>query len=240
MKPSEAFEGINSSLKQDNAVRPMTNKEKQLAEAIQLIAKNLHGHSLYHGEICKMDGIDKRINQILNEPEKDHGCLEDIYGNCYTCGKSMLEMIIAKETLDKIDKSNFSHKPNAKWALAEKDKQKEFELEHCDKCSQMTNHLDGVCQKCKETEPNETEEWGGWKIVDKMLDNSDANFMYPTSRCYQELYDFVMLQKQKAIAEERNKVLEMINKLRIEQSDDIDDPCNYYNRAIQDVINKLK
>lgn len=25
----------------------------------------------------------------------------------------------------------------------------EFELEFCGKCIQMTNHIDGVCQKCK-------------------------------------------------------------------------------------------
>jgi hypothetical protein len=24
-----------------------------------------------------------------------------------------------------------------------------YDLEYCDNCMQMTNHLDGVCQKCK-------------------------------------------------------------------------------------------
>ena len=28
----------------------------------------------------------------------------------------------------------------------------EFELNYCEKCIQMTNHLDGVCQKCKPSE----------------------------------------------------------------------------------------
>lgn len=31
-----------------------------------------------------------------------------------------------------------------KWA-----KSNEFELAFCDKCFQMTNHINGVCQKCK-------------------------------------------------------------------------------------------
>jgi len=26
---------------------------------------------------------------------------------------------------------------------------KEFDLEFCEDCMQMTNHLDGICQKCK-------------------------------------------------------------------------------------------
>jgi len=25
----------------------------------------------------------------------------------------------------------------------------EYELDFCDKCFQMTNHLNGICQKCK-------------------------------------------------------------------------------------------
>ena len=37
---------------------------------------------------------------------------------------------------------------------------KEFELRLCEKCTQMTNHLDGICQKCKAQSPGrEGEEW---------------------------------------------------------------------------------
>jgi len=79
-----------------------------------------------------------------------------------------------------------------------------FELKHCPVCNQMTNHLDGVCQKCKDKEPHETEEWGAWKIVEKMLDNPCGCGVYQTSECYQELYEFVMLQKQKARDETRD------------------------------------
>ena len=39
-------------------------------------------------------------------------------------------------------------------------KGKEFELRLCEKCIQMTNHLDGICQKCKIQSPGkEGEEW---------------------------------------------------------------------------------
>jgi len=40
------------------------------------------------------------------------------------------------------------------------------------------------------------EEWGGWKIVSDMLDHPDENGIYPTSECYQKLYEFVMAQKE--------------------------------------------
>ena len=42
------------------------------------------------------------------------------------------------------------------------------------------------------------EEWGGWKIVSNMLDHPDENGIYPTSKCYQKLYEFVVAQKKKA------------------------------------------
>ena len=49
-------------------------------------------------------------------------------------------------------------------------------------------------------EESEKEEWGGWKIVSNMLDNP-TNGIYPTSKCYKELYDFVVAQKNKAYEE---------------------------------------
>lgn len=44
-------------------------------------------------------------------------------------------------------------------------------------------------------ENSQKEEWGGWKIVSNMLDNPDETGIYPTSKCYQELYEFVVSQK---------------------------------------------
>lgn len=47
------------------------------------------------------------------------------------------------------------------------------------------------------------EEWGGWKIVSDMLDNPDKDGIYPTSECYQKLYEFVVEQKEAARKHER-------------------------------------
>ena len=33
--------------------------------------------------------------------------------------------------------------------------QEDYDLDLCDECFQMTNHLDGVCQKCKDTEEDQ-------------------------------------------------------------------------------------
>ena len=45
-------------------------------------------------------------------------------------------------------------------------------------------------------ENHNKEEWGGWKILEDMLDHPDENGIYPTSKCYQELYEFVVAQKK--------------------------------------------
>jgi len=57
----------------------------------------------------------------------------------------------------------------------------------------------------KEQEDYEKEEWGGWKIVSDMLDNEDENGIYPTSDCYQKLYDFVVSQKKKALEQQKKE-----------------------------------
>jgi hypothetical protein len=51
------------------------------------------------------------------------------------------------------------------------------------------------------------EEWGGWKIVSDMLDRPNEYGIYPTGECYQKLYDFVVSQKQKAIAQTREETI---------------------------------
>lgn len=33
--------------------------------------------------------------------------------------------------------------------MKKENKSKNFELAYCPKCIQMTNHLNGICQKCK-------------------------------------------------------------------------------------------
>jgi len=54
----------------------------------------------------------------------------------------------------------------------------------------------------------EREEWGGWKIVSEMLDHPDECGIYPTSKCYRELYEFVCSQKRKAIEEYKKRIEE--------------------------------
>ena len=62
-------------------------------------------------------------------------------------------------------------------------------------------------------EDYEKEEWGGWKIVSDMLDNEDENGIYPTSKCYQELYDFVVSQKKKALEQQKKELKKNIGQL---------------------------
>lgn len=49
-----------------------------------------------------------------------------------------------------------------------------------------------------ETDNSNKEEWGGWEFVSDMLDTPDKYGIYQTSKCYQQLYDFVVAQKEKA------------------------------------------
>ncbi len=55
----------------------------------------------------------------------------------------------------------------------------------------------------------EKEEWGGWKFVSDMLDNPQ-NGIYQTSKCYQQLYEFVVAQKAKARREAMEEVIEAL------------------------------
>ena len=60
------------------------------------------------------------------------------------------------------------------------------------------------------------EEWGGWKIVSEMLDNPDEDHLYPTSKCYQKLYEFVCKQKDKAKEETKREIMGIIEEKREE------------------------
>lgn len=66
-------------------------------------------------------------------------------------------------------------------------------------------------------EKSQTEEWGAWKFVSDMLGNPDESGIYPTSKCYEQMYDFVVEQKEKArqigAEEERERIYnEALNK----------------------------
>lgn len=63
---------------------------------------------------------------------------------------------------------------------------------------------------------SESEEWGAWKFVSEMLDNPYGNGIYPTSVCYEKIHDFVVEQKKKAVTEERERIIKMVeNKTKI-------------------------
>jgi len=55
-------------------------------------------------------------------------------------------------------------------------------------------------------EKSQSEEWGAWKFVSDMLDNPDEIGIYPTSKCYEQIHDFVVEQKNKAIKETVEKI----------------------------------
>jgi len=42
-------------------------------------------------------------------------------------------------------------------------------------------------------EDSDKPEWGGWKIVSNMLDHPDEYGLYPTSKCYRELFEFELV-----------------------------------------------
>lgn len=61
-------------------------------------------------------------------------------------------------------------------------------------------------------EKSQSEEWGAWKFVSDMLDNPDKYGIYPTSKCYEQIHDFVVEQKDQAIKTERNRIVEIVKK----------------------------
>lgn len=84
----------------------------------------------------------------------------------------------------------------------------------------LRQKLEGLQQEIQERnnfiekiENHEKEEWDGWKIVSDMLDYPDK-----TSKSYQEIYDFIVVQKEKfhsaGIADERKRILEIIVKMK--------------------------
>lgn len=110
----------------------------------------------------------------------------------------------------------------------------EYELKFCDPCLQMTNHLDGVCQKCKPKEESkgETEYERGYSDGRNGLFTADL-----TAR---------LAEKEK----EKKDLLQVIemhikdkNELRglLKRAKSVLDPLNrYYTNLITDIDNCLK
>ena len=59
-------------------------------------------------------------------------------------------------------------------------------------------------------EKAETEEWGAWKFVSDMLYNPDVSGIYPTSKCYEQIHDFVVEQKHGDRLAHKTALLEAI------------------------------
>ena len=55
---------------------------------------------------------------------------------------------------------------------------------------------------------SQNEEWGAWRFVSDMLDNPDEFDIYPTSKCYEQIYDFVVSQKKKALSDLKKSIRE--------------------------------
>ncbi len=90
----------------------------------------------------------------------------------------------------------------------------------------------------------EKEEWGVWKIVSDMLDKPDKFGIYPTSDCYQRLYNFVCEQKRKAKQEERERIKKIVLPKNMEWNGE---ECDFdtakaigFNRCLKQVENNLK
>jgi len=66
-------------------------------------------------------------------------------------------------------------------------------------------------------EKSNSEEWGAWKFVSDMLDtpNPDPELakcgIYHTSKCYEQIHNFVVEQKKKAREEERERIIKLID-----------------------------
>jgi hypothetical protein len=57
-------------------------------------------------------------------------------------------------------------------------------------------------------EKSASPEWGAWKFVSDMLDTPDGAYIFGTSKCYEQIHDFVVEQKKKAFEDGQNKCWE--------------------------------
>jgi len=85
-------------------------------------------------------------------------------------------------------------------------------------------------------ENSQKEEWGGWKIVSDMLDKPDEFGIYPTSECYQKLYEFVCEQKQN----ERERILKEIKEFSFAKTWELDKNKFYIDATPDEIIEIIK
>ena len=92
-----------------------------------------------------------------------------------------------------------------------------------------------------------SKEWGGWKIVSDMLDNPDESGIYPTSKCYEKLHDFVVEMLRQA---QEDLLKTIIKELGVMEKSDMTNECDCgrevefagfgYNRAVSDIEKLLE
>jgi hypothetical protein len=88
-------------------------------------------------------------------------------------------------------------------------------------------------------EKAQSEEWGAWKFVSDMLDNPDENGIYQTSKCYEQIHDFVVNQKKKLAKEVADEMMLEEKQIKI----NIPDTLHFnsgYNQAVQDLKSKRR
>lgn len=92
-------------------------------------------------------------------------------------------------------------------------------------------------------EKSQSKEWGAWKFVSDMLDNPDEYGIYRTSKCYEQIHDFVVELIAQARQDERNKVLELGEKLKKNsdsRSAEFEVSEDGYVSGIEDLLAQLK
>lgn len=112
-------------------------------------------------------------------------------------------------------------------------------------CAEINSRNCPRYQNSEESADYTKPEWDGWKIISDMLDNPDENGIYPTSKAYQQLYDFVVSHKQQAIQAERTRIIKAIEGLKKEELSRFEHSYKHpldigtrlgYNQAISEAI----
>jgi hypothetical protein len=92
-------------------------------------------------------------------------------------------------------------------------------------------------------EKSQSKEWGAWKFVSDMLDNPNENGLYQTSKCYEQIHDFVVEQTHLAEQSLVQRIREDIKETRRQESVKISTgpviikPAVSYNLAIDKILN---
>lgn len=116
-----------------------------------------------------------------------------------------------------------------------------YEIALCEKCVQLTNHLNGMCQKCFPT-PNTGTEWESQfnEIVKNLMrTNNDRLFSGQTTWIKDFIREALATQKSQLIAEVEG--MKWVDDGQVEKYDKENQQAFYnHNKTLDDVITKLK